>query len=148
MSSFATTIVVAEQPEKVFAAIRDVRSWWSGVIEGGTSEVDDEFTYAVPDIHWCKIRVTDVDAPRRISWLVLDSYLTFTETKNEWNGTTITFDVSERDGLSEVRFTHEGLVPDFECYEACSEAWDGYIAGSLRQLIRTGTGEPKRAPSR
>jgi uncharacterized protein YndB with AHSA1/START domain len=139
MSSFATTIVVAERPERVFAAIRDVRAWWSGVIEGGTSEVNDEFTYAVPDIHWCKIRVMEVDAPRRISWLVLDSSLTFTETKNEWNGTTITFDVSERDGLTRVRFTHEGLTSDFECYDQCSRAWAGYIAGSLRNLILTGS---------
>lgn len=148
MSSFTTTIAVAEQPEKVFAAIRDVRAWWSGAIEGDTSEVGDEFTYAVPDIHWCKIQVTEVDAPRRISWLVLDSWLTFTETKNEWNGTTITFDASEQEGLTQVRFTHEGLTPDFECYDLCSKAWAGYIAGSLQHLILTGTGQPNPAPTR
>ncbi len=148
MNSFTTTIALAEQPDKVFEAVRDVRAWWSGAIEGGTSEVGDEFTYAVPDIHWCKIRVTEVDTPQRISWLVLDSWLTFTETKNEWNGTTVTFDVFDQDGLTQVRFTHEGLTPDFECYDLCSKAWTGYLAGSLRDLILTGTGQPNSAPTR
>jgi uncharacterized protein YndB with AHSA1/START domain len=147
MTSFTTTIAVAERPEKVFEAIRDVRAWWSGTIEGATSEVGDEFTYEVPDTHWCKIRVTDIAPPRRISWLVLDSWLTFTEVKNEWNGTTVIFDVFGQDGLTQVRFTHEGLTPQFECYDLCSKAWTGYIAGSLRHLILTGTGQPNPSPA-
>jgi uncharacterized protein YndB with AHSA1/START domain len=148
MSNFTTTITVAEPADRVFAAVRDVRAWWSGAIEGSTSEVGDEFTYEVPDIHWCKIRVTGVDAPRRISWLVLDSWLTFTKVKDEWNGTTITFDISDQDGLTQVRFTHHALTPDFECYELCSNAWTGYIAGSLRHLVLTGTGQPNPSLAR
>jgi uncharacterized protein YndB with AHSA1/START domain len=145
MTSFTTTFEVAQPPEKAFEAIRNVRGWWSGAIEGGTYEVGDEFIYAVPDIHWCKIRVTDVDSPSRISWLVLDSWLTFTEVKDEWTGTTITFDVFEQDGLTSIRFTHEGLTPEFECYELCSNAWTGYLAGSLRHLIVAGIGSPNPA---
>ncbi|HEX4400627.1 MAG TPA: SRPBCC domain-containing protein [Galbitalea sp.] len=142
MSSFTTVFDVAQPSERVFEAIRDVRGWWSGAIEGRTREIGDEFTYEVPDIHWCKFRITEVDAPSKISWLVTDSWLTFTEKKDEWTGTTITFDVTEQDGLTQVRFTHDGLVPEFECYELCSGAWSGYIAGSLRHLIVTGMGSP------
>ena len=29
-----------------------------------------------------------------------------------------------------------------ECFEACSDAWGGYIKGSLRSLIATGKGQP------
>ncbi|MGH8989834.1 MAG: SRPBCC family protein [Acidimicrobiales bacterium] len=125
MASFTTTFEVAWPAEQVFEAIRDVRAWWSGTIEGATSEVGDEFTYEVPDIHWCKIRVTEVDAPRKISWLVLDSRLTFTDVKDEWNDTTITFEVLNQDRSTHVRFTHRGLTPEIECYESCSNAWHG-----------------------
>ncbi|HEY0246852.1 MAG TPA: SRPBCC domain-containing protein [Gryllotalpicola sp.] len=142
MSSFTTAFEVAQPPERVFEAIRDVRGWWSGAIDGDTRELGDEFTYEVPGIHWCRFRVTQVDAPSRISWLVTDSWLTFPETKDEWTGTTVVFDVAEQDGLTRVTFTHEGLVPEFECYELCSSAWSGYIAGSLRHLILTGLGSP------
>lgn len=142
MSSFTTTVAVARRPEEAFEAVRNVRGWWSGRIEGATSDAGDEFTYEVPDVHWCRFRVTEVDRPRRISWLVLDSWLTFTEVKDEWTGTTVTFDVFEQDGSTRVRFTHEGLTPDFECYELCSHAWTGYVTESLRELIMTGVGQP------
>lgn len=42
----------------------------------------------------------------------------------------------------QVRFTHAGLVPAYECYDVCSNAWGEYITGSLRKLITTGKGEP------
>jgi uncharacterized protein YndB with AHSA1/START domain len=142
VSSYTTAIDVAQPREKVFESIRDVRGWWSGAIEGSTREVGQEFTYEVPGIHWCKFKITEVDAPSKISWLVIDSWLTFTEVKDEWTGTTVTFDITENDGLTRVQFTHEGLVPEFECYDLCSSAWSGYIAGSLRHLILTGTGSP------
>jgi len=43
---------------------------------------------------------------------------------------------------TEIRFTHEGLVPEYECFNVCSNAWGSYINGSLRSLIRTGEGYP------
>jgi uncharacterized protein YndB with AHSA1/START domain len=147
MASFTTTVGIAVSPEEAFEAIRNVRGWWSAGIVGGTTEVGDEFSYEVPDIHRCTFRVTEVDPPAKISWLVLDSWLTFTDVKDEWNGTTVTFEVFEQDGLTQVRFTHEGLTPEFECYELCSKAWTGYLHGSLRHLILTGVGEPNPAPS-
>jgi catechol 2,3-dioxygenase-like lactoylglutathione lyase family enzyme len=33
-------------------------------------------------------------------------------------------------------------VPEHECYGVCANAWGGYIEGSLRDLIETGTGRP------
>ncbi len=38
---------------------------------------------------------------------------------------------------TEVRFTHRDLVPEFECFEACSSAWGFYVNGSLKRLITT-----------
>jgi hypothetical protein len=34
------------------------------------------------------------------------------------------------------------LVPQFECYDSCSDAWGGYVKGSLRSLITKGKGWP------
>jgi hypothetical protein len=43
---------------------------------------------------------------------------------------------------AEVRFTHQGLVPAFECFDACSSAWGFLVNDSLRSLITTGKGKP------
>jgi len=71
-------------------------------------------------------------------------YLGFVKDKTEWKGTTITFDVSKKGDQTEVRFTQMGLVPEYECFNACSSAWRSYINGSLRSLITMGKGQPNK----
>jgi hypothetical protein len=71
---------------------------------------------------------------------VLDGYLNFVEDKTEWTGTDITFEIDKKGDKTEVRFTHVGLVPGYECFDDCSNAWGSYINGSLRSLITTGKG--------
>ena len=140
--NITSSFTVDQTPEEAFAAINEVRAWWSGQIEGGTKKVGDEFTYRYQDVHYSKQRVTELVPGRRVAWLVLDSSLSFIKDKAEWNGTNITFDIARKDDKTEVRFTHEGLGPERECYDLCSDAWGSYITGSLRSLIATGKGKP------
>jgi hypothetical protein len=128
--------------EEAFAAITNVRGWWSGEIEGRTDEPGATFTYRYTDIHRSTQQITELVPGRRVAWHVTDSYLGFVEDKAEWTGTDITFDVTPTDSGSEVRFTHVGLAPDVECFDSCSNAWGFYITGSLRNLIANGQGEP------
>jgi activator of Hsp90 ATPase-like protein len=139
---FTTTFSVDQTPQEAFEAITHVRGWWSGDIEGPTDKLGGEFTYRYQDIHFSKQKVTELVPGKRVVWLVLDSYLDFIEDKREWNGTRVTFDFARKGDKTEVRFTHEGLVPAHECYGACSKGWSFYIGGSLRSLIATGKGEP------
>lgn len=74
--------------------------------------------------------------------MVLDNYFSFTEDETEWKGTEIIFDISLTGGLTEVRFAHEGLVTEYECYDASSDGWSTYVNESLRNLIATGKGDP------
>lgn len=75
-------------------------------------------------------------------WHVLDSDISYTQVKTEWTGTSIGFEISPKGGKTEVRFTHIGLVPAYECYSDCSNAWGSLIHGSLRKLITTGQNQP------
>jgi hypothetical protein len=144
MMDFATSFTVPQSPDEVFAAINNVRGWWSGDIEGSTDELGAEFTYSYQDVHRSKQKITEFVPGRRVAWHILDSYLSFAEDKSEWTGTDITFDISQQAGQTEVRFTHVGLVPQFECFESCSSAWGFYISSSLRNLITTGQGDPNQ----
>jgi hypothetical protein len=137
-TSLTSTITVDQTPQEAFAAINNVRGWWSGEIEGSTDTLGSEFTYRYGDLHYSKQRITELVPDKKVVWLVVDSYLSFVEDKTEWNGTEITFEISKKGDKTEVRFTHLGLVPGHECFTACSDAWGSYITGSLRRLIATG----------
>ncbi|MFK0690825.1 SRPBCC domain-containing protein [Mesorhizobium sp. IMUNJ 23033] len=140
--NFTTAFTVDQTPEAAFTAINNVRGWWSEEIQGRTDKSGEDFNYHYSDLHRCKIKVTELVAGKKDAWRVLDNYFSFTEDKTEWTGTEIIFDISGKDGKTEVRFTHQGLVPDYECYDACSDGWRTYINGSLRSLIATGKGHP------
>jgi hypothetical protein len=57
------------------------------------------------------------------------------------------FDIAKKGEKTEIHFIHEGLVPDYECYNVCSDAWGSYIRGSLKSLIATGKGSPNQKES-
>jgi uncharacterized protein YndB with AHSA1/START domain len=139
---FTTTILVDNTPEEVFKAINNVRGWWSEEIEGSTDTLNSEFDYHYEDVHRCKIKIIELVPNKKIVWSVLDNYFKFTKDKSEWKGTKIIFDIAKKDNKTEMRFTHEGLVPAYECYEICRDAWTGYIQKSLRNFITAGKGQP------
>jgi hypothetical protein len=139
---FSTSFMVDQTPEEVFAAINNVRGWWSGEIDGSTERQGGEFTYRYKDIHRSTQKITELVPGRKVVWHVLDSHLDFVTDKTEWNGTDIVFEIARKDDRTELRFTHVGLVRAFECYGGCSGAWGFYINDSLRSLITTGKGEP------
>ncbi len=136
--NYTTTFTVEQTPEEVFAAINNVRGWWSGEIEGKTDRLGDEFTYRYADVHRSKQKIIELIPGKKVVWHVVDASLNFTQDKTEWNGTDITFDIAKKGDKTEVRFTHVGLVPEFECFDSCSNAWSFYISGSLRDLITAG----------
>jgi hypothetical protein len=145
---FTAAFTVDKTPHEAFAAINNVRGWWSGEIEGSTGKLGDEWTYRYKDIHYSKQKITELVPGKKVVWFVLDSHLNFVKDRTEWNGTRITFEISKKGKKTEVRFTHVGLVPEYECFGACSNAWGSYINGSLRSLITTGKGEPNQKEER
>jgi hypothetical protein len=141
-AGFTTTIVVDRSPEQAFTAINNVRGWWSGNVEGDTDRLGAEFTYRYQSAHRSTQKVTELVPGKKVVWHVLDSCLSFAADPSEWNGTDIVFEIGERNGKTEVRFTHVGLVSDFDCYDNCSNAWSMLVNGNLQRLIKTGRTQP------
>jgi regulatory protein YycH of two-component signal transduction system YycFG len=140
-SDFTTTISVDQTPQEAFNAINNVRDWWPGEIEGNTTKLNDEFSYRYKKMHYSNQKLVEVIPGKKVIWLVTESSLNFVENKSEWTGTKIIFEIFENDNKTQVRFTHQGLVPQFECFDACSNAWTDIIRDGLRGLITTGKGK-------
>ncbi len=139
---YTISFAVNQSPDAVFAAINNVRGWWSEEIDGATEGFGEVFTYRFQDLHRCKIAIMEAVPGKKVVWHILENHFSFTRDEAEWTGTDIVFDIDRKGDRTEVTFTHRGLVPEYECYEACSEGWRVYIEGSLRDLIATGKGRP------
>ena len=137
-----TTLLVDQTPKEVFDAINNVRGWWSEEIEGSTDKLNSEFDYHYEDVHRCKMKITELIQDKKVVWDVLENYFKFTKDKSEWTGNKIVFEITEKDNKTQLQFTQFGLVPEYECYDICSDSWRNYIHNSLRSLITDGKGKP------
>ena len=139
--NFSVSFLVDQRPGEVFAAVNNVKGWWTENLDGNTQELNDEFEVRFGDVHYSKQKLIEVVPNKKVVWLVTDSKLNFLKDKSEWTGTRISFEMAEQDKKTQVRFTHLGLVPEIECYDACSNAWSDYIKHSLRALITSSNGK-------
>jgi len=140
--NYEVTLTVAKPAADVFAAINDVRGWWSQAIVGETDRLGAVFYYHYKDVHRCTLEIAELVPDKKIVWRVLHNDFNFIQDRSEWNATDIVFEIAPQGDQTEVHFTHVGLVPAYECYDICSNAWGNYITGSLRSLIATGEGQP------
>ena len=140
--SFTTSITVDRSPQEVFDAVNDVRSWWSGEIDGRTDALGAQFEYRYKDFHRSVQKITEWVPGRKVVWHIVEGHLGFVKDGGEWTGTDIVFEIARKGDRTELRFTHVGLVPAFQCYGDCSGAWGFYINDRLRSLITTGKGRP------
>ena len=138
--TFTTSFTVDRSPEEIFKAITDVRRWWTGDIDGNADTLGAEFTYRYQNLHCSKQAVTELVPDQKLVWRVTEAHLAFLEDPGEWTGTEIAFEIVPKGAWTEVRFTHQGLRPEFECFDTCSSAWSFFVNGSLRRLITTGEG--------
>ena len=142
-ADFTYTLTTDKAPEEVFHAILNTRDWWSGLYEesyeGNTKKLNDEFSFrAGGGAHYSKHKIVEVIPNQKIVWLTTDSDFTFIEKGDEWTGSKIIFDIEEKDGKTQLTFTHQGLTPEIECYNACAPAWSQYLQEKLLPLINTG----------
>ena len=127
--------------KEAFNGICRVNEWWSKNIEGKTEKQNDVFTYR-PNDTWVIFTITECVPGKKIVWHVTDCYLPWLTNKTEWKNTDVVFEIEGEGNLTEINFTHIGLVPVIECYAGCVKGWDQYFKGSLLKLLTTGKGEP------
>lgn len=140
-NNFSTTILVSQSPAEVFKAVNNPRAWWKVDIDGNPDQLNGVWNYHFGDNHRSKMKTIELVPDKKVVWLVEENYFKFTKDPTEWTGNKIIFDIVPKDGKTELTFTQEGLTSAYECYNACSDAWTGFVQKSLHSLITTGKGQ-------
>lgn len=141
---FTSTFIVNKLPDEVFQAINNPKAWWSEEIEGRADKINEVFDYHFEDIHACKVKIQELVPGKKVVWHILENDFNFTQDKTEWIDTKVVFDISTEGNKTRLVFTHVGLVPEYECYDACHQGWTHYIQNSLKSYIETGSGKPNK----
>ncbi|HPM32163.1 MAG TPA: SRPBCC domain-containing protein [Chryseolinea sp.] len=129
----------SDTSKNIFDTLLNVRSWWVGLysetIKGDSKKLNDEFTFSAGGgAHYSKQKLVELIPDKKIVWLVTDSNLNFLEKSNEWTGTKICFEISQKTDITQITFTHQGLVPKIECYNSCASAWTQYLQNLAEKL--------------
>jgi hypothetical protein len=130
----------SKSPEEIFQLVMNIEKWWSGVFEetitGVSQKLNDEFAFmAGGGIHYSLQKLVELVPNKHIAWQVTESNLSFLKNTSEWNGTKIGFNFSKEGDSTKVTFTHDGLVPQFECYNGCAGAWTQYME-NLKAILK------------
>lgn len=130
--NFQYNFTTSKKPNEVFKHLLNPKNWWVGLfgenINGKSKELNDEFSFEAGDgVHYSNQKLIELDADKKIVWLVTESNLSFLKNTNEWAGTKICFAIDRENDKTKVTFTHEGLIPKIECYDGCSGAWTQYL---------------------
>ncbi|MDD2793634.1 MAG: SRPBCC domain-containing protein [Sediminibacterium sp.] len=141
---YSTVMQVSKTSNDVYTAINNVSLWWTENFEGNSKKLNDEFTVTFGET-FIKLKVIELVNNYKVVWEVTDCFKHFLKNKKEWVGTKICFDiVNEENKTAKLTFTHFGLSSPLECYDVCCDAWNGYLQGSLKNLIETGKGTPDK----
>jgi hypothetical protein len=153
--NYHKTITVNASAEEAIKKISQVNFWWKKDFSGSAGKLNDTFTVPFSEHNGEKsfvdFVVSELAPGKKIVWKVTDCYLPWFRDKKEWNNTEVVFQLSEENarpddpvgrGKTKIDFTHVGLVPEVECYNACEQGWNGHIS-TLANFINEGRGLPE-----
>ncbi|MCE7992954.1 MAG: hypothetical protein HEP71_13280 [Roseivirga sp.] len=143
---YQKSVIIKANQIGVFKAVTErIDEWW-GEVDIQPDADDVKFRVSFGEAFW-RFRVADFELNKRVSWECIESnqvHAGLRGIREEWLGTKLHWElIGNSDDQTKLSFTHEGLVPDFNCYEVCSDAWGFFIGNSLKALVESGTGQPE-----
>ena len=145
--NYHRTINVNASKEETFKKISQINHWWKHDFSGSAEKLNDKFTVPFGDLNGEKSFVDFIVSEwvpnKKAVWKVTNCNLPWFKDKTEWNNTEVVFEISPENDKTKIDFTHIGLVPGVECYDACEKGWDGHVTNSLVSFINEGKGNPQ-----
>lgn len=137
-SSYKRSLMIDASAEAIFQALTvDLKGWW-GRMDKPVSGMGDVFKVSWGE-PWYQFKVTKFESPLQVHWRCIDANQIIhglDGVQKEWVGSELQWRIEpEGDRSCQVIFKHAGLVPDFICYDFCSNAWDQFIGERLKAYL-------------
>ena len=136
--SYSTEIVAKTNSEAAFKALTtQIGAWW-GQQNHPVTKVGDVFTvsWGAP---WYQFRVNTYEPDQKVVWECIDANQIIeglVGVQKEWVGTKMHWVLNPLNEQEiRIKFRHEGLVPDFICYDFCTYTWDQFITQHLKPYL-------------
>ncbi len=139
-NDFNSSISAKISAGEAIKRISNVSGWWGITFSGNSEKQNDQFVVKMGSDSCFDFTVAEIIPGKRIVWLITDCYMPWYSDKKEWANTKLIFDLTENNGVTELKFTHEGLTPGVECYNDCVPGWTHWIKTSLFSYLTTGEG--------
>ena len=135
---YSVTVNIRSNPASVFNALtKEISNWW-GQMDHPVQKQGEVFKVSWGE-PWYEFRVEEFEPNNKVSWRCIDANQIIGElegVEKEWVGTKLDWSIAEI-GSGEVRLSlkHEGLIPDFICYDFCSTTWDRFVKIALKEYL-------------
>lgn len=139
-NDFNCSIAAKISADEAIKKISNVSAWWGVTFTGNVEKQHDTFVIKMGEDAFFNFTVAELMPGKRIVWSIGDCNMPWYADKKEWANTKLIFDLYEHNGVTELKFTHEGLTPDLECYKDCDPGWTHWIGTSLFSYFTTGQG--------
>ena len=141
---FNLRVRIEASSDKVFDAIANsIQDWW-GITKGESNKPGGEFYTTFKPTKWT-FRVDVFEENRLIVWDCIEAYHVhsgYEGIEKEWLGSKISWELEEVGNSTQLRFSHDGLEPNLNCYEICTPAWEMFVTQSLKAFVESGKGMP------
>jgi len=135
MADIKHRLTIKVAPEKVYQAVttqEGIESWWC---KNTTAQPETGFlNIFIFGKFRNEMKVTELVPHKKVAWECINSI-------EEWIGTTISFDLEEKDGHTVLRFVHGGWRAVTDMFASCNYDWALFLK-SLKSFCETGIGTP------
>lgn len=136
MATIAHLFHIDAPLEKVFKLITTIegfKNWWTQHTSGG-ERIGEVVHFRFTPGAFIDLKLDENNQVDFVKWTCVDAH-------PEWIGTQISFQLSEKEGKTEVQFHHSGWESQTPFFANCNFSWGKYLL-SLRDYCEKGKGQP------
>ena len=129
------SVDIETTPDHLYDAIttqKGLSGWWTPQVKAEpTVGTLNEFRFAGITLTFC---VSKLEPARHVAWSSV-------QVPPDWEGTQVLFDITPKDDMVNLRFSHAGFASLDGSFGVTSYSWAQYLR-SIKLLLETGEGEP------